>query len=143
MATIGIGYIFSYLAAEIKRNPNSFRIGIATVCLIVAFLSILESGLVNTSLIYLRMAENQAGEFDISISFDNNIIPRLFNPADLTVVLNNSGSLPLINYTKVNNISLGEAKIKGAVPRWMLTGKLINPSNHSLNTTSIILFAVI
>jgi hypothetical protein len=137
-----IGYIVSYMAAEIKRRPNAFRIGMATICLIVAFISVLESGLVNTSLIYLRMAENQAGEFDISISFDNNIIPRKFNSPTLETMAQNISLMPLINFTKIYNISNQEESIQGLTPRWLLPGKVISPLNHSLNTTCYLIFLV-
>lgn len=48
-------------------------------------------------------------------------------------------TVPLVNFTEVQNRLATNTEVRGCVPRWFLIADLINPSNADLNTTVVIL----
>jgi hypothetical protein len=48
--------IFTYMLSELKKKPRSFNIGVFTVFLVVAFLSLLQSAVDIAPVAFLKLA---------------------------------------------------------------------------------------
>ena len=60
--------ILYYLFADLKKKQRSFRIGLITVMLVTACITIFTSGLVISPLIFMKLAENDVGEADVVLT---------------------------------------------------------------------------
>lgn len=60
--------LVEYLTADLQKRQRSFRIGVFSIFIVVAFLSTLLSAVMLSSVIYLKVAEDQAGEGDIILT---------------------------------------------------------------------------
>ena len=63
-----LSMLVEYLTADLHKRQRSFRIGVFSIFIVVAFLSTLLSAVMMSSVIYLKVAENQAGEADIILT---------------------------------------------------------------------------
>lgn len=63
-----LSMLVEYLTADLQKRQRSFRIGVFSIFIVVAFLSTLLSAVMMSGVIYLKVAENQAGEADIILS---------------------------------------------------------------------------
>jgi hypothetical protein len=63
-----LSMLVEYLTADLQKRQRSFRIGVFSIFIVVAFLSTLLSAVMLSSVIYLKVAENTTGEADIILS---------------------------------------------------------------------------
>ena len=61
-----IWVISNYLMADLnnKKNANSYKIGIFTITMVITFVMIIWSTLTYSNRIFLKLAQNSAGESD-------------------------------------------------------------------------------
>jgi hypothetical protein len=109
--------LVNYISSSSSRNKRSTFIGFLTVFTVVLFLSYLQNALSFAPLIFVKFAEENAGQFDL-----------LMYPA----VRNDSRSFTL-NYTYINNTLSGGSRILGAAPRWILPVKVQRTSEIQLS----------
>ena len=57
--------VFNYLKSDLIKNQRTFKIGLVTIFLVVLFTSLFINTINLSSLIFLRLAENQVGETDL------------------------------------------------------------------------------
>jgi hypothetical protein len=60
--------ILNYISTDIAKKPRSFKIGVFSVFIVVVFLTLLESGLSITPIMFLKIAEDQAGAIDLILA---------------------------------------------------------------------------
>jgi hypothetical protein len=101
-----------YVFAETKRHPRSFGIGVATVFLVVFFVTVLQNAVQSSPIIFFKLSEDTAGCNDYVMS-----------PA-----LASATAFPLINHTKVNSTEGGVSAVWGSAPRWAVLGQATNPT---------------
>lgn len=54
--------LVNYLRSDLQKRQRSFRIGVFSIFIVVAFLSMLLSIVMLGSIVFLKVAENEAGE---------------------------------------------------------------------------------
>ena len=59
---------FKYVISDIKRNKKNTLIGIFTIFLVLTFVCLLFHGIQRTPIIFLKVAENEVGEFDLLLT---------------------------------------------------------------------------
>eukprot|EP01107_Rhizomastix_libera_P010431 TRINITY_DN26_c0_g1_i5.p1 TRINITY_DN26_c0_g1~~TRINITY_DN26_c0_g1_i5.p1 ORF type:complete len:1436 (-),score=485.84 TRINITY_DN26_c0_g1_i5:6-3914(-) len=117
-----------YVANSTKKDKRGFCVGILTIFLVVMFITILQGAIGISPIIFLKLAENQVGDFDLSLANDLGFT---------------------INYTQLGSVINSSPDVSGSSPRWMLLGELTNAKEtifmENLNTTvsaSAFLFAI-
>ena len=100
--------IVNYVLSDNANNKRSFLIGSLTVFLVVMFMSLVQNALTKTGLIFLKLAEDQTGAFDL-----------LLLPDFSTTGSASNIDSALLNFTQVNNTLYGMPGITGVAPRWM------------------------
>ena len=139
--------VFNYLNSDLIKKQRTFKIGLITIFLVVFFTSLLLNTINLSSLIFLRLAENQAGETDLimipylnkkDVKYKRSALDKLFaNNQDLEKAQHNnssfSESFKLIDFPEVRKKLMNEPFIKGVSPRWIFP---INVSYHNLWATS-------
>ena len=63
-----IRVLLGYISADMKRKPGSYRIGIFTIVLVLTFIMVIWSAVLYASLVFLKLAQNTAGESDVMFS---------------------------------------------------------------------------
>eukprot|EP01107_Rhizomastix_libera_P002165 TRINITY_DN13874_c0_g1_i1.p1 TRINITY_DN13874_c0_g1~~TRINITY_DN13874_c0_g1_i1.p1 ORF type:complete len:1304 (+),score=307.08 TRINITY_DN13874_c0_g1_i1:32-3943(+) len=100
-----------YVARSTKKNKRGFIIGILTVFLVVMFITILQGSIGISSIIFLKLSENQVGDYDLMVSGPNF----------------------LTNFTNLEYQINSFEEVSGSSPRWTLIGKLQNVNNPTLS----------
>ena len=128
--------ILTYILTDIRKKPQSFKIGVFSIFIVVAFLIVLQSAKQLTPALFIRLSEGQAGDSDMilrSIALENDT--RLTNESYFSNPFNKIRLLDGVNIEKICD-SLEE--VEGCSARWMMIGKTIK-KNHSIKTFVIIL----
>jgi len=127
--------IYAYVITDIEKKPRSFKIGVFSIFLVVCFLVILQSVLYLTPLIFIKLAEEQNGHYDLTITpIAAEDDPRSSEGFNIPVVR-------AVNFTSLES-QLGDmSEIAGMSPRWLLPVRVSNPENpdRSFQAVSIIL----
>lgn len=147
---------WSFIKAEVGRNPRSYIIGVFTVFLSMLFIAVLQSALSQSGLIFLRIAEktlsegdllvtpltsealelgeaNHVSEVDIGDGKDRFIINH---KTDLRI--SSSGSMPqypLLNSTALDISSRMSSHARGSSPRWAFPSNVVLESRSSINAS--------
>lgn len=61
--------IFNYIIAEQQKKSSGLKIGIFTVFLVVAFITMLESVISITPILFVRLGQNEAGAIDFKLTY--------------------------------------------------------------------------
>lgn len=139
--------VINYLKSDLIKKQRTFKIGLITIFLVVFFTSLLLNTINLSSLIFLRLAENQAGETDLilipylnkkDVKYKRSAIDKLFgNNKELDKSNSNntsfSESFKLIDFPEVKKKLMNETFIKGVSPRWIFP---VNVSNINFWATS-------
>ena len=94
--------IIGFIVGDIVKKPRTFKIGLFSIYIVVAFLIILESVLKLTPSLFLKIAEDQAGQADF-----------VFAPAS-----QNAAVIPTINLTEIALKTAGLSDVEALAPRW-------------------------
>lgn len=114
----------SYLRSSLKRDRKSWRLGVGTIALVVAFSAILQAGIETAPVLFLKLSESQAGEGDFSL------IPQL--SADYAV--------PFVNFTAIQPALIdGASFLTGSAPRWALLATVSSKAQPARQTFAIVL----
>jgi hypothetical protein len=54
-----------YVIADSKRNKKNTLVGISTIFLVLSFVCLLQNGILHSPVIFLKLGENQVGEYDL------------------------------------------------------------------------------
>ena len=115
-----------YVVSSLRRDRRAWCMGILTVTLVVAFSALLQSGIETSPVIFLKLAEEQAGESD----------------ALLTPQFNADNTLPFHNWTLVNAALTGTsgfADVAGSAPRWALLANAASRVQPARSASCIVL----
>jgi len=112
-----------YVLTDTKKHKSAWIIGFFTVFIVVFFTSLLQNSIDKSPIIFLKLSEDQVGEYDL-----------LLSPSPTSASPNF-----WLNSTDID-LKISEAPlVVGAVPRWVFLGKVSNPNNPTYNTSSAIL----
>ena len=127
-----LALLTNYVGADIQKRPRSFRIGVFSVFIVVAFLSMLFSIVLLSSVVYLKVSENETGETDIYL------VPV---PAS-NDTSQEEQTFRLINYYEIEAATQVVDSVEGVAPRWILPGYVYNQEvGPALNTSSFVIVA--
>lgn len=136
----------SYIIADLKKKPKSYKIGVFTVTLTVSFIILLYSILDVLPLVFLKQAQNSVGEADFVF---NSVSPQNISQSVDTYIYNNAyqttrvvpaeNALPFIDYVEFIS-QVREAKdFDGFAPRWYGIASFANFNNLSVTAKGLIM----
>ena len=123
--------ILSYIMTDIRKKPRSFKIGVFSIFIVVAFLIVLQSAKQLTPALFIQLSEAEAGDYDLmlrSVALENDT--RLTNESYSS---NPIHGVRLLNGINIEKICDSMEEIEGCSARWMLMGKTQN-LNYSIQT---------
>jgi hypothetical protein len=136
----------SYIIADLKKKPKSYKIGVFTVTLTVSFIILLYSILDVLPLVFLKQAQNTVGEADFVF---NSVSPQNISQSADTYIYNNvyqanrivpsDNALPFINYQEFLTQVSGNSDFEGFVPRWYGIASFANVDNLSVTAQGLIM----
>ena len=145
----GLKIVLIYLFQDLKKKPRSFKMGILTVFIVIGFVSLLQSVLQLSPLIFLKIAENQVSDIDMIFTPFPSVNRSDSSPSNTS----NSSSFSLLesieksflNADKMEKICNNITEIKGCSPRWLFFGdvKKFNSTNKSKKGESVRSFLMI
>lgn len=109
-----------YVVADAKKHKKGFIIGIATVFIVVMFVSLLQNVIQKSPIVFLKLSEDEVGEFDMVMT----------SPQDF-----------VINYTETAELLAPVGIVEGLAPRWLTISRLI-PFERPETNSSVILIAI-
>jgi len=113
-----------YVWADTKKNTKSFYIGCFTVTLVVFSLCLLQNSIDNAPIIFLKLAEDNVGEYDL-VMVPN---PQAGTTRSFT-----------INSTEIEERLHGLTDTSAVAPRWLLLSQVINVKDPTYNGSAILL----
>ncbi|KAI9104652.1 FtsX-like permease family-domain-containing protein [Phlyctochytrium arcticum] len=116
--------VVGYTLRETSKRKRSFSIGLLTVLLTVAFLSLIQNIVDRASILFLKFSEDSAGQWDLLLT------PSIRSSSSATVFL---------NYTSINASLAPATMVEGGAPRWILPA-LISKQNASQNPIYVMIF---
>jgi hypothetical protein len=112
-----------YLSASLRRDRRAWILGIVTVAIVVTFASLLESGISTSPVIFMKLAEDQAGETDLQIVAE----------------VSADNTLPLLNYTALAPGVAAAPHVAGCAPRWVMLADVANRMTPARHTSAYVL----
>lgn len=135
--------LFNYIVSDISKKPRSYRIGVFTVTITVAFVILIYNILDIAPAIFLKLSEDQVGEsdfvfrakasFNISESADEFMYSGLATRESAPVI-----SSFFVNTTKMQESVQNSTYYEGLTPRWIFLADLANATNPDLKTPGIV-----
>jgi len=119
-----LAILLNYIFTDIEKRPRTFKIGVFSVFLVVTFLVVLQSALHMTPIIFLRLAENQSGQYDFTLA-----PVAAANDTRLDSSNEDSGQTFFrgLNFTQLQTQLKDVHDIAGMAPRWILPVQVSNP----------------
>eukprot|EP01104_Vermistella_antarctica_P011774 TRINITY_DN3326_c1_g2_i1.p1 TRINITY_DN3326_c1_g2~~TRINITY_DN3326_c1_g2_i1.p1 ORF type:complete len:1301 (+),score=387.68 TRINITY_DN3326_c1_g2_i1:217-4119(+) len=74
---------YKYVLNDLRRNKRNFLVGVSTILIVVCFVSLLNNAIQHSPVVFLKLAENQVGEFDL----------LMLPPAGAASEISNSGGM--------------------------------------------------
>lgn len=128
--------LINYISSDVKKKPSSYIIGIFTVIVTITFIVFLYSIVDILPLVFLKQAQNTAGESDFVYKAKNS--NKLSSSID-TYIYNSEKDhkrqeikdnfAVFINYTKIDQQTQNFSKFNGVTPRWFGVADFISPQN--------------
>lgn len=112
-----------YLASDVLRNRKQYFIGVTTVFFSVCFTAFLYSSILNTSPLFMKIAENQVGEPDFRL------VKRITNES----------ISPFINYSAIEK-SLTRGGFPSA-PRWLALADVRSKRDPKKKAATVVIAA--
>eukprot|EP00026_Physarum_polycephalum_P001035 Phypoly_transcript_01036.p1 GENE.Phypoly_transcript_01036~~Phypoly_transcript_01036.p1 ORF type:complete len:1168 (+),score=174.37 Phypoly_transcript_01036:78-3581(+) len=109
-----------YVITDAKRHKKGFIIGIATVFIVVMFVSLLQNVIQKSPIVFLKLSEDEVGEFDMVMTSPTNLV---------------------INYTQTAQLLSDVETVEGLAPRWLSIARLV-PDVRPETNSSVILIAI-
>lgn len=128
--------IFTYILTDIRKKPHSFKIGVFSIFIVVAFLIVLETAKLLTPALFIRLSEGEIGDGDLtirSVALENDT--RLTNESYFSNPFHEFRMLNGLNIEKICDLL---EEVEGCSARWMLIGKTKH-FNYSIQTFIIII----
>ena len=130
--------IFTYIISELKKKGRTFKIGLASIFLVVSFLIIVQTSVQVSYLIFISLSENIAG--DIDIVFEVNPNATIINPFSLNYARD------LFSFHKANYLNLTDSQFRienlnkytKLCPRWKYSGTIKNPNSGESSPVNIL-----
>ncbi|KAL6065065.1 FtsX domain-containing protein [Balamuthia mandrillaris] len=129
-----------YALSDSRKNYRNFIIAVITVFIVVTFVVALSTAIGKAPLVFLKLAENTLGEYDLVMTptFEQPVL----QPAQIISSENNTtyeSSTFLLNATSIMQRLSGVPQVEGVVPRWALLGRVGNRFEPERNSSAIIL----
>ncbi|CAD8115183.1 unnamed protein product [Paramecium sonneborni] len=115
-----IRLFFNYILSDIAKRPRSFKIGLFSTYIVIAFLGLLQCLKCLSPFIFLQLAETSVGDTDLQ-----------FLPKTIT----NQSNFRLINITELRQYTSQINEFLDISPRWLLICDIHNPKAQ-INLTS-------
>eukprot|EP01130_Rhizamoeba_saxonica_P018176 TRINITY_DN9018_c0_g1_i1.p1 TRINITY_DN9018_c0_g1~~TRINITY_DN9018_c0_g1_i1.p1 ORF type:complete len:884 (-),score=164.69 TRINITY_DN9018_c0_g1_i1:953-3604(-) len=112
-----------YVWAETKKSKRNFLVGCTTIFLVVFALSVLQTAVEVAPILFLKLAEDSVGEYDL-----------VMIPGKST----QSNSF-FLNTTEIREKLQDEPNTNGVVPRWIFLSDALNAEQRNQNGSTIIL----
>lgn len=136
----------TYVLADLKKKPRSYKIGVFTVTLTITFVILLYSILDVLPLVFIKQAQNTVGESDfiftavspqnISQSTDSYMYDNSFQ---IDRIVPGDSSLPFINYTEFVLQAAGVEEYDGFAPRWFGVAGFLNPDDLTKEASGLLM----
>jgi len=119
-----LSILLNYIITDIDKRPRTFKIGVFSVFLVVTFLVVLQSALHMTPIVFLRLAENQSGQYDFTLQ-----PVAAVNDTRLDSTNADSGQTFFrgLNFTQLQQQLEDVSEISALAPRWILPVSVSNP----------------
>lgn len=119
-----LSILLNYIVTDIDKRPRIFKIGVFSVFLVVTFLVVLQSALHMTPIVFLRLAENQSGQYDLTLA-----PVAAANDTRLDSSNDDQGQAFYrgLNFTLLQQQLKDVQEISGMAPRWILPVSVSNP----------------
>jgi hypothetical protein len=120
--------VMQHVHINCMKNKKGSAIGITTVFIVVFFIGLLQNILLRSPLIFLRLAETQAGEADIVITPSTVSIDRLL---DIGLRQEADPRYLFFNAREIEAKLANNSHILGTSPRWILRGSIAAKNGRS------------
>ena len=120
--------VMQHVHINCMKNKKGSAIGVTTVFIVVFFIGLLQNILLRSPLIFLRLAETQAGEVDIVITPSTVSIDRLL---DIGLRQESDPRFQFFNAREIEAKLANNSLILGTSPRWILRGSIIAKDGRS------------
>ncbi len=119
-----LSILLNYIITDIDKRPRTFKIGVFSVFLVVTFLVVLQSALHMTPIVFLRLAENQSGQYDFTLQ-----PVAAVNDTRLDSSNADAGETFFrgLNFTQLQYQLADVSEISALAPRWILPVSVSNP----------------
>jgi hypothetical protein len=119
-----LSILLNYIITDIDKRPRTFKIGVFSVFLVVTFLVVLQSALHMTPVVFLRLAENQSGQYDFTLQ-----PVAAVNDTRLDSTNADPGNTFFrgLNFTQLQQQLQYVPEISALAPRWILPISVSNP----------------
>lgn len=127
--------LLSFIVNDIRTKPRTFKIGVFSVFVVVAFLVTLQSLLQLTPILFLKLAQDQNGQFDLvfaPVAAENDTQTNSTNELD-----SNTPVVRVVNYTDLEVRLHNEPVIHAMAPRWTLPVNVSTPENPTMDYRAI------
>ena len=145
-SALNVFVLTSYIMSDIQKKPRSYRIGVFTITLTISFVILLYCVLDVLPVVFLKLAQNQAGESDfvytsqsssnVTYSTDN----FMYNMEAYGSREDTSDfEFPLINTTEFIQNAENSEDFEGFTARWFGVAEFANTTNSELYTSGLIM----
>eukprot|EP00732_Lithocolla_globosa_P001122 Lithocolla_globosa_v1_NODE_510_length_3870_cov_6.511402.p1 type:complete len:1224 gc:universal NODE_510_length_3870_cov_6.511402:190-3861(+) len=111
-----------YVVSDTKKHKRSFTIGVSTVLIVVAFMGLIQNTLLRSAIIFVKLAEDTVGQYDL-----------LFYP-DFS-----GENIGFFNWTEYNLTLKDSEAIHALAPRWIFFANVSNPEFDNRTSGTLIL----
>ncbi|GAM19320.1 hypothetical protein SAMD00019534_024950, partial [Acytostelium subglobosum LB1] len=123
-----------YVHKNTRQNLKSVFMGLATVFLVVMFLTCLQNLIQNTPIVFLKLAEDQTGEFDLVLTGDPTPLLNQWSHesrSDPMEYLNSFTLAPFfLNSTMITRELANATTVDGVAPRWESIANIRSPATN-------------
>lgn len=125
---INLQTVCGFILVEIKRKPRTFKIGLFSIYIVIAFLVLLQSILLLTPTLFVNVAEKQNGIADLTlspVSYQNDT-----SDTNTTVIRT-------LNLTDIQQQLAGLDSIANFYPRWTFPINMSKTDSEDVNNRAI------
>eukprot|EP01087_Luapelamoeba_hula_P011389 TRINITY_DN3089_c0_g1_i1.p1 TRINITY_DN3089_c0_g1~~TRINITY_DN3089_c0_g1_i1.p1 ORF type:complete len:1336 (+),score=202.48 TRINITY_DN3089_c0_g1_i1:44-4051(+) len=128
-----------YVTADSKRNKRNFFVAVVTIVIVVTFVVSLSTSITKSSLVFIKLAENTVGEYDVVMTPSTTPITMRPKGFEEEYSAGPQTETFLLNSTAMHNRLKNAKLVAGVAPRWTMLGRVGNRFDPSRNASTIIL----
>jgi len=129
---INVQIVCGFIVVDIQRKPRTFKIGLFSIYIVIAFLVLLQSILLLTPTLFVNVAEKQNGVADLAlfpVSSQND--SRLSNSDSNTTIIRT------LNLTEIQQQLADLSSIANFYPRWTFPINVSQTDSEDVNSRAI------